>query len=349
MVMLVACIVLPLSACTSHETATQTKEPNNQAQQESESTVDPVVLKLGSVKTSNSIQADGVKWFAEQVKERTNGAVEVQVYLDSQLGSQNEICEGIQMGTVEMYYLVPLWGNFDPPYNILTGLFFTLSESNFDTFKNSEFVRRISEDVYEQFGVYMGGYSMDGARNIWSTMELTSVEDFQGVKLRVPDLPLYINCFTALGFNTSPIAWGDCYSALQTNVVNAIEIDNNSILETSIDEVCPHVMLSQHMVAFNTFGISKMALDKLTDEQQTIIKDLMEEAGDKINADYLASVEQTNAQMQENGVMIYTPSTELVREMSDITAPAMEEYFASCNVSDEYMKLLEELRAELQK
>jgi TRAP-type C4-dicarboxylate transport system substrate-binding protein len=98
-----------------------------------------------------------------------------------------------------------------------------------------------------------------------------------GVKMRVPEIPLYVDTFTELGTNPTPLPWGDVYSALQTGVVQGVEGPSPAILSAGMHEVSTHIAPTRHIMTDLALLMNLDRFNSLTPEQQQVVR----EAGDQ--------------------------------------------------------------------
>ena len=155
---------------------------------------------------------------------------------------------------------------------------------------------------------------------------MSSIEDFKGVALRVPDVPIYVDSFDALGFITTIVPWGDCYTAVQTGVVSGLEIDYNSFADADMDRIMPYCMITNHSVATNSFAIHDSVLEKLSEEQKAVLFGCIDEATDYINNLYFEKLNETVEAIKANGVTFTEATAEQSAEMSSIVKPVVEDY-----------------------
>ena len=325
--LLLLVLMLSLAACGSKK-----ESPESDASTPQESTDAPagetITLKLAGTKAATSLQAEGLNWLAEQVYEKSGGTIKVDNYLASSLGGQDEIAEGLLLGTIELGYLTTAeWGKFSPKLNLVSAPFFTFAnEQEALDFMNSEYCQEYYDLLHEETGITMRGISLDGARQIWTDVELSSIEDFKGVALRVPDVPIYVDSFDALGFITTIVPWGDCYTAVQTGVVSGLEIDYNSFAGAGMDRIMPYCMITNHSVATNSFAIHDSVLEKLSEEQKAVLFECIDEATDYINNLYFEKLNETVEAIKANGVTFTEATAEQSAEMSSIVKPVVEDY-----------------------
>ncbi len=339
-ILLALVMIISLAGCggSSSQSGTQSTGSTGSASTgNTEKSTEPLVFKLASSKSSTSAQAPCLDWFADEVAKRTNGEIEIRVYHDATLGNQDEIAEGLRMGTIEMAYSNNgAWGKIVPDYNILTPMF-AFNENQMLDFLESDTVKELYDQIYEEYDVYMRGAILDGTRNIWTSKKVEKISDFNGIKLRVPDVTVLINSFSALGFNTVVIPFGDVYTALQTGVAGGLEMDDMNIASASLDEVCKYCLKTGHMNSFFTMAMTRETREKLTDEQREIIDQCIDEAcalGTQLYREYM---EDVTKHFEEAGVTITDMSSEELAKMRELTAPINEETFKNANVQQKYI------------
>ena len=174
----------------------------------------------------------------------------------------------------------------------------------------------------------MQGISLDGARQIWTKSKVENIDDFKGIALRVPDVPIYVNSFESLGFITTIVPWGDCYTAVQTGVVEGLEMDYNSINDSGLDKLLPYCLLTNHSVATNSFVIPDSTLSKLTEEQKNILLECIDDASDYINNLYFEKLDTTIKAIEANGVTFSQVLPDQATAMSEAVKPIIEDYLA---------------------
>ena len=221
----------------------------------------------------------GLEKFAELVEERTNGAVHVDCFSDSQLGNERDMIEGLQLGTLEMCLVstAPLAGFtsdflvFDLPY-----VFSTTEEARKTV--DSEIGQGMLDTLSNQ-GIKGICYFENGFRNITnSKVAIEHPDQLKGLKIRTMENPIHMASFTAMGADPTPMAFGELFTALQQKTIDGQE-NPLAIIDTSkFYEVQTYLTLSQHFYAPTPVLMSKDYFDKLPEEYQTIIVDCAKEA-----------------------------------------------------------------------
>ena len=262
------------------------------------------VITVGDVTAEGTPNIIAFRYFEEIVEERSNGEIDVQVYPASQLGNQRDLVEGLQLGTVDicnsmsgiLSAYLPEIQVFDLPY-IWTGRehFFRVLDGEIGTMFKTEL---LTEFGFEGLAFFDGGI-----RSIYNTEHpINTPEDVKGLKIRVPEIPMFIKMVEALGGSATPIPTGEIYSALQTGIVDGVE--NSPIFVDSLKhyEICKYFSYTNHIETPDIILMSLKVYDKLTEEQVQLIKDCMLEAQTVQRAEWLRQEGEVVAKLIENGM-----------------------------------------------
>ena len=284
-----------------------------------------VVLKLSTVKSSDSYPVKFANELAEKVKSQTDGQIEIQVYADGQLGGQTELVTGLQAGTIDMSYFSVQGMESIFPEVCLLGTFFTLqSEDGAEKVWNSDFGQKIiSEDLREQCGIRTFDCTFEGYREIFTKTPIDSYDQLSGLKLRVPEVPMLTASFSALGTNPTSMSTGDVYTSLQTGVIDGLDMDIDGFRSNKLYEQCKYIFMSNHALTMSTFMINENKFQSLSSEQQEILTNCINETCADMREYYKNYKEETLKFFEDNGVTITIPSDaeqqkalELVRSVS---------------------------------
>lgn len=207
------------------------------------------VLKLGHVMSpKHQVQMTAQK-FADEVKARTGGVIEVQIFPSSQLGSEKEMFESMRLGSLEMGFIA---GNAIEAFEPAAGLFslpylFTNNDHVFaveDGAPGKEIARR----VLGKTGVRYLAYGNIGFRHTLTRDKvIRTAADFAGLKIRVPPSPAFVSAFRLLGANPTPIPAGEMYTALQTGVVDGVEGAPDILNDFKMFETAKNYSLTRHI------------------------------------------------------------------------------------------------------
>jgi tripartite ATP-independent transporter DctP family solute receptor len=247
-------------------------------------------LRFGHANSPGEIAHDLFNEFAERVGKRTDGKVTVRVFPSEQLGKEADLVQQIKTGALDisapsmpvMSSLVPamemasapfLWRDWKEAETVIRGPAF---DPQFAELRDKHNIVPLSRIFYW------------GWRNFTFTeREVRKPEDMAGLKIRVPESPIWVEMVRAFGAAPTPIPFGEVYTALQQKTVDGQENPIPTIYSRKFYEVQGVLTLSRHMLQNNTMMINKGSLERLSPEHQKV---LMEEA---------AAVSAKNSELQQ--------------------------------------------------
>ena len=220
-------------------------------------------------------------WAADEIKKRTNGRYEVEVFPASQLGSQQEMLEAITLGTADLGYVGPslLASQSDfQAIQIHLAAFLWRDFEHFQRFQGSDIQNRLKRGYEQASGNKLLSMTYYGSRHTTSNKEIRSPADMKGLKMRVPPVPIYEIFPRAAGASPTPIAFAEVYLALQQGVVDAQENPLPTIKAKKFYEVQKYITLTGHMTdAFYTTAGGPL-WEKLSAEDRRIFTEVYTEA-----------------------------------------------------------------------
>lgn len=238
------------------------------------------VIKLGHTGASNHHFQTISEKFADLVSERTDGEIEIEVYPSDQLGNQTQLVEGTLLGTNDMVLTSDaVLSNFVPEVGIVNLPFIFRDSDHVREALDGEVGQELSAMVEDMGGVVIGWWE-NGFRHITnSERPIETPEDLEGLKIRVPEGPVFVSTFEALGANPTPISFGELYSALQLGVVDGQENPPAHILTQKFYEVQDYVSRTGHIYLSSPVLINKNLLNSLSEEHQEVILETGREMG----------------------------------------------------------------------
>ena len=234
-----------------------------------------VTLKLThSLSTSAQYQA-GAEHFKELVEERTGGAIAVEIYPNAQLGAERDTFEALQLGTVDI--ALGTCGVLGQTFTLDTDVFslpFLFSDSEalyglLDSDLAAEIFSGTAKNGAEVLACYDSGFRQLSN----SVRPIHSVADCAGLKIRTPESSMYVDTMEALGISPSTLAWSEVFSALQTHVVDGQETPIAVFTSSGLGEVNQYFAFTNYMDDPIAMVASTNFMNKLTDEQQQIIRE----------------------------------------------------------------------------
>ncbi len=254
-------------------------------------------------------------WAGDEIKKRTNGRYEVQVFPASTLGKEADLNQGLQLGTVDI---------------VLTGSSFAarsyapLAISYFPfIFRDAEHqLKYATSDVFRELaagydkasGNHIVALNYYGARHVTSNRPIAKPEDMKGLKIRVPDAPAYLAFPKALGANPTPIAFAEVYLALQNGTVDAQENPLPTIEAKKFYEVQKNISLTGHIIDSLLTVVSGATWSKLSAADKKIFDEVMHEAADKSGREIIASETRLVDEFKKKGINVISVDKNAFRE-----------------------------------
>jgi tripartite ATP-independent transporter DctP family solute receptor len=278
---------------------------NGQSEESSAASGEQIVLRLAETHGADYPTTKGDYEFARLVEERSNGRIKIEVYPGSQLGEERAVIEQVQFGAIDFtrVSISPLAG-FSPALNALQMPYL---------YRNPEHMWKVlKSDIGNEFltslepaGFVGLSWFDSGARSFYNSQrEITSVEDLKGLKIRVQESALMVGLVEALGAVATPMPFGEVYSALQTGVIDGAENNWPSYYSTSHYEVAAYYTLDEHTRVPEITIASKMTMDKLSAEDQELIRQAAKDSMDFQIAAWAAYEKEAEEAIRTNGNVI---------------------------------------------
>lgn len=228
---------------------------------------------------------EGALKFAELTKERTAGRVQVKIYPNGQLGNEREIVEGLELRALDMIIVGPsLIGWYAPEYGVMEVPFLFRDYAHLDSTLYGEIGQEIEATISTKRKIHFLAYFKRGPRYLTTTKrKITSPTDLNGLKLRVPELPVYIESWKCFGANPTPIAYSDMFMALKQGIVDGQENPLETICTSHLYETQKYVMDTKHLLSYYIVAVGNPFYEKFSPEDQQIIMTAIKEAADYQN------------------------------------------------------------------
>jgi len=228
----------------------------------------PLTLKLGHLANEQNSWHKGALKFGEELKTRTNGRIVVEVYPNDSLGREMDLINGMQLGTVEMTITGESLQNWAPKAALLAVPYGYSSLEHMDSVANGEIGEQIKAEIIERAQVRPIAYFARGPRNLTSNRPITSPDELKRIRMRVPNVPLFMNVWSALGAQPTPMAFSEVFTSLQNGTIEAQENPISLIQSASFNEVQSYVNETEHVRSWIYLTIAEQVWKKLSKEDQ---------------------------------------------------------------------------------
>jgi tripartite ATP-independent transporter DctP family solute receptor len=269
------------------------------------------VLKLGTSTQPSHIYNLAAERFGEIVAEKSGGELEVQVFPAAQLGSERDMVEGLQMGSLEMTLTStgPM-GNFIPQVKLFNLPFLFKDRESCYRVLDGEIGTQIA-DRFVKVGIRSLGWYENGFRNITNSKRpVKSPADMDGLKIRVMEDDVFILTMKALGASPTPMAFGELYTALEQGVVDAQENPLAVIHSSRFFEVQDYLAMTGHFYSPAVMLISEITWQSLSPENQKIVADAAKEARDYERELSIKADQELEAACAKEGMVVTHPDKE---------------------------------------
>jgi len=228
--------------------------------------------------TSEPYHTESV-WAAEEIKKRSNGKFEIQVFPASSLGKETDINQGMTLGTVDMIISgTSFAARSYPRIGIAYYPFIFRDGDHLLAYGKSDVFKEMIDGYRAKTGIQILAYTYYGARHTTAQKAFTDCSGLKGMKMRVPDVPAYRAMPESCGANPTPIAFAEVYLALQNGTVDSQENPLPTIEAKKFYEVQKHIMLTGHIVDGLTTQVAPHVWNKLTDAEKKMFTDVAQEA-----------------------------------------------------------------------
>ncbi|MBL1376494.1 TRAP transporter substrate-binding protein [Zobellella iuensis] len=291
-----------------------------------------VQFKLAHPAPPGSHITAAYKKFADLVKEKSDGRIQVKLFPGSILGSDRVMIEGAQRGTLEVgVSSTPNLASFTPVFQVFDLPYITSpdkQEQLYLALDKGQPLHVFLEQAANDIGLQPLMYAEYGYRNFVSkSRPLTGPDSLAGLKMRTTDSPVDVAVAKALGANPSPIAWGEVYTALQQGTIDAQGNTFDLMVGAKHHENLKYAITSAHNYGMQVAMANKKWWDSLPDETKAILEEASAEALEyQRTVAYPADQQKARESMVAAGVTIHETTAEDMARFRELTRPVFEEF-----------------------
>ncbi|MFA6772945.1 MAG: TRAP transporter substrate-binding protein [Sphaerochaeta sp.] len=270
----------------------------------------PLVLRYAHMNPASSPNGLQATYFADKIAEKTGGAIKIEVYPASQLGSISEMAEAVSMGSIAMHHntyggLQPLLndlGLFDTPY-LYRDVDHLLKATDPET---SPALKELNQKLIDTRGVRILYSFYFGTRELTANHAVYSPKDLAGKKIRAIPSPIYLAAVEGMGAVAVPIDWAEVPVALSTGVADGQENPVSTLVTSNIYEVQKFAMMTDHIMGSEPVVINEKVWQGLSAEHKKIFTEVARETRDWAS-NYVLQKEAKDVQtLKDKGMTIIT-------------------------------------------
>lgn len=241
-------------------------------------------LRFGHVNNTGELATELYQEFADKVGSRTKGEVTIKVFPAEQLGKEVDLIQQVKSGALDISSpSMAALSNLAPALEIASAPFLWSDWAQAQKVISGPAFQPIFDELAAKHNVLMlSKIWYWGWRNMTTgSKAINKPEDMAGLKIRVPESPVWVEMIKAMGASPTPIPFGEVYMALQMKVVDGQENPIPTIYTRKFYEVQAHLSMTRHMLQNNTVIINKRSLEKLSPELQKVLYEEIATLSDK--------------------------------------------------------------------
>jgi tripartite ATP-independent transporter DctP family solute receptor len=268
------------------------------------------------------------KW-AGLLRERSGGRIDAQHFPAAQLGGLAQALEGSRIGTIQVTTAGPDSEEAVAPEIAAFGGapgFIYKDEAHVDRVLQGPLGKEVSDIARKKTGVEFVAYGETGFRHILSKRPVTSLDTLKGLKIRVPELRIWVDFWRKLGANPTPLPYSEQYSALSTGVIDALDSDFFSIIGFKWHEQAKDLTLTAHWFLPKAVRVNARWLDGLPADLQQVVRTSATEVFAEQRATNRANAAKALADLEKLGVKVNKIGDAERAKWAELTAPLFAEF-----------------------
>jgi tripartite ATP-independent transporter DctP family solute receptor len=298
-----------------------------------------ISLRSADIHPDGYPTVEAVKYMGQLLSERSNGRINVQVMNNSVLGSEKDTIEQTRFGVIDLNRVNAAPFNNLVKETVVLGMPFL--------FRSTDHMHKtvdgpIGEEIlaaFEPHGLVGLAYYDSGARSFYTTKKpVEKLADLKGMKIRVQQSDLWIAMMQAFGANPTPMPMGEVYSSLETGVVDGAENNWPSYESARHYEVAKNYTLTEHSLNPEILVMSKMSWDKLTPDDQKLVRQAAKDSVAKMRELWSAREKASEEKVRAGGVNVIKVDK---AEFSAAMKPVYDKFVTDAKLKD----LLERIQA----
>jgi len=301
------------------------------------------VLMFNHVLSPNEPYHQGFLNWAEKVKERTNGGLEIKVFPSAQLGVEEDIIEQIRQGAnIGQNTDSARLGNYVPGIAVMNGPYFVNSIEEVKKLNELPTVKKWIQELADVYGLQVLSFNwVQGFRHFMTNKPIKSPADLKGLRIRTPPAPIWQESVRALGAVPTAMNFGDIYTGLQQKAVDGAELVYANIFGASLFEVLKYVDETGHFLLINFEVVSSKWFKSLPEEYQKILVEECDRAGLETSYGMEEQIKEFRKRAQDKGmIIIQDVDVEAFKE----AGKAAYEVLGIADVREQIVKELEALK-----
>ncbi|RUR28097.1 TRAP transporter substrate-binding protein [Vreelandella nanhaiensis] len=259
-------------------------------------------LRFGHLANEQNIWHQAAEKFKEEVEANSDGRIEVRLYPSEQLGSEMDVINSIQLGTADMTITGESLQNWAPKAAMMAVPYAFRDSDHLHAAVSGEIGAEIEEQIIERTNLVPLAWFERGPRELTSNRPIRTPDDLDGLRLRVPNVPLFVDTWQAMGARPTPMAFSEVFTALQQNTLEGQENPLSLIESASFNEVQDYVNMTGHVRSWIYVVIGRNQLENMPDDLQQVVRDAAETMQAYESELFVEDQERLEQALQERGM-----------------------------------------------
>ena len=289
-------------------------------------------IKFAATSPKGTPPAIGMELFAKKVSERSGGKIKVRTFPNGVLGGDVQVLSSLQGGVIEMMtWNAGLMLNHVTDFGILDFPFLYTDTAKVDSMLDGEVGKMLTDQLPEQNLVGVAFWEL-GVRNLTNNKRpVAKLEDIAGLKIRAQQSPLFLEVWSALGANPTPLPFTEVHTALETGTVDGQENPAALILASKFNEVQKYLSLTHHNYNPQIVLIGKGFWDTLNDDEKKLITEVAMEVRLEQRQISREADSKAIAELEASGMQVNELPDEEVARIQEKIRPVVDKYAAKIN------------------
>jgi tripartite ATP-independent transporter DctP family solute receptor len=271
---------------------------------------DKILVRIAGMKPDGEPETVGMRLFAKYVMEATNGKYDVQVFPNSQLGKEDAYIAQTRKGIIQMCATGTQVSSLFPAMAMLETPMLYDSLEHAHRAMNGDTFQLITKGFAERSGLTQINAFPLGFRHFYTKKPINSINDLKGLRMRVPNIPLYLEFAKQLGQSGQPMPFAEVPAALDQGTIDGGDSPFADIVALKMYEITPNITLSGHILVIHGLYINNDFYAKLPPEDRNIFDDAARRSAEDVWQ--MASDVEKKAieEITQGGGTIVTPNAE---------------------------------------
>jgi TRAP-type transport system periplasmic protein len=275
------------------------------------------IIKFGHQANEQDVWHKSALYFARIVDSLSEGRIEVRVYPSEQLGGELDMIRSIRAGIVEMTITGESMQNWAGITAFLAIPYLIRDPDHLRMVVGGEIGREIDREMINTIGLRPVGYFERGPRHLTSNRPVNKPEDLAGMVLRVPNVPLFVKVWQALGAKPTPMTFSEVFTALQQGTVEAQENPFALIYSAGFYEVQRYLNLTGHVTGWTYVVIGEKQFTALPGDLQVLVLEAGKAMQEYHEREFGEQERLLRKHLEDRGMIFTETDTEAFREKAE--------------------------------